>query len=107
MRVGAVLLLITTAGALRLPPPNPGQGARPSKTHALPPAAVRDVAAEACTAANALRRDVLPLLGTEAQKPLVLMAVRQGAFQLLVGEVRARSLSAPRRQLFFRSRASA
>jgi len=37
------------------------------------------------TAANLLRRDVLPLAGEKAPKPLVMVTVRDGVFQQCVG----------------------
>lgn len=80
----AVLIaLVAPNTALRLP-----QNIRPSTPIALPPAALRNVAAEAATAASVLRKDVLPLTGQPITKPLVMCAVRtNGNFQQCVAEL--------------------
>lgn len=82
-----LLLLLASSPSVALNVDPLKFGAQRPSMHALPPAALRDVAAEAITAASALRRDALPLSGQAAPRPLVMMAVRKNAFQQLIGEL--------------------
>ena len=82
----AALLCLPLAAALRLPE-NFNGFIRPPTPLSLPPAAVRDVAAEAVAAASMLRKDVLPLTGEPEKKPLVMIAVRAGAYQQCIAEL--------------------
>ena len=84
----SALILTATTGALLTPPPGSnGQHFQQQNAFALPPASARDVAAEMTAAASLLRKDVLPLSGIkDERKPLVVIAVRENAYQQLVGE---------------------
>ena len=75
-----LLSLVPLAGALNIPPYRP-TGSLP--LNALPPAAVRDITAEALTAATLLRKDILPLSDAPPARPLVMAAVRSGALLFL------------------------
>lgn len=90
MRALFLAALLPLVSALRLPPPE-GTGTFSRKPIALPPAPARDVAAEAAAAASLLRKDVLPLSGTQEEhgaRPLLMVAVRQQhAYAQLVCEV--------------------